>query len=166
MSHFLICATSSWIYFFLLFVFSRLHRVQFLEILRSTLNSGSSFSTGDSALRSSFPALGSSGVICWVTLFLFQHSLHSLHLFPGATGCTLRGVLMLLLLLLLLQLPSTLKVQSSVRDEASRVYQIKFVPFFEKSPCRCNLPGTKLKTITALDLVRQNRNPLACARPN
>ena len=45
----------------------------------------------------------------------------------------------------------------------SRLHREQCNPFFEKSLWMCKLPGTELYTITAVDLVCQNRNPLSCA---
>ena len=133
--------------------FPRSSRIDFVRepFLFSTTWISGSVSTSDSAFRSSFLALGSSGL----SVGLPCSSLHSLHKFPGAGRRTLRGVLQLLLLLLLC-LPSTLKYNLRCG--------INVVPLFEKSLCRCNLLAQFFCTITALDLVCQNRKHVCCAR--
>ena len=108
---------------------SRITSFAIPSMLRSTLNSGSSFSRGDSVLHICFQMVGGSG-FCWEYL---------VPLLAPVSWCPKQNSPMCLAAAAVVARHS--RVLSSVQHEASRVFQIKFCLPFEKLLCRCNLPA-------------------------
>ena len=130
------------------------------SILRSTLKSGSSISTGDSVLRSSFLALRSSGL----SVGLPCSSLSALSAPVSWCEKTHSQRFLVAAAVAAAAIAKHSQAQSSVRDEASRVFQIKFVPLFEKSLSGCNLPAQSCIQLRHWTFICKNGNPLSCAR--
>ena len=123
--------------------------------LRSTLNSGSSFSTSDSVLRSSFLALGSSGLSVGL---------------PCSSLCTICSSF-------LVREDALSEVSCCCCFDCQALFSTIFgagrgvesLPnkvrsHFWEITLQMQSAGTELCTITAWDLVCQNRNPLSCAQ--
>ena len=100
---------------------SKITSCAILSILRSTLNSDT-FSTGDSALRCSFLALG----------YLLDYLVPLSALSAPVSWCwkTHSQRCLVAAAVAVAAIAKHSPVQSSVRDEASRVFQTKFVPLF------------------------------------
>ena len=98
------------------------------SILRSTWNSGSSFSTSDSAFHICFQMLGGSGMSVGGS-------------WPSPVSrCSLKQNYPMCLAAAAAAVIARLSwVLYSEQAEASRVFHLKFFPLFEKSLCRCNL---------------------------
>ena len=132
-SHFFVFSTTSWIFPIRSSSF-KITSCAIPSILMSTFNSGS-FSTVDSSLRSSF-----------LERMTLGHLSSCLNLLPAlfplsapVAWCE-KTHSQRCLLVAAAAIAKHSQIQSSVRDEASRVQRIKFVSLFEKSLCRCNLP--------------------------
>ena len=122
-------STTFWIWL-TLSSYSRITSCAIPSILRSTLNSGSSFSTSDAALRICVQMLSGFGCLLEYRVPLFaQVSWCPKQLSPMCLAAAAVAAAVI---------ARHSWVLSSVLDEASRVFRIKF---FLKSLYRCNLPA-------------------------